>query len=252
MYKEQRQEAILHYIYENKEASVKELSEMLNVSNVTIRKDLIELAKMGKILKTHGGATSQENVLSTEIPYYKTDMEHRSEKERIGKAASKLIKDGDSVIIDSGSTAYQIIPNILEKEIMVITNDVKIAYKLALDSKAKVLVSGGYVENSVYALLGQTSEKFFKNTHAKYAFIGFDGMDIEYGASVRSFTEMPIRKAMIDASDIAIAIIDSSKFEQKMLVKFADVEDFDYIITDYMSEENIKLYEEKGVKIIIA
>ena len=252
MYKEQRQEAILQYVYEKKEASVKELSEMLDVSNVTIRKDLIELAKMGKVLKTHGGATSVESILSTETPHYQKDKTFREEKERIGKAAAKLVEEGNTVIIDSGSTPYHVVPNILDKEVMVITNDVKIAYKLALDSKAKVLVAGGYIEKSVFSLLGPTSEALFENTHADFAFIGLDGMDIEYGASVKSFTEMPVKQAMIRNADKVAAVMDSSKLKQKMLVKFAEVEGFDYIITNEMDEEDKKAYEEKGVKVIIA
>ncbi|WP_329383820.1 DeoR/GlpR family DNA-binding transcription regulator [Anaerofustis butyriciformans] len=252
MYKEQRQETILQYIYEKKEASVKELSKMLGVSNVTIRKDLIELANMGKILKTHGGATSVESILSTETPHYQKDKTFREEKERIGKAAAKLVEEGNTIIIDGGSTPYHVVPNILDKEVMVITNDVKAAYKLALDSKAKVLVSGGYIEKSVFSLLGSTSEHLFQTTHSDIAFIGLDGMDINYGASVKSFTETPVKQAMIKNAEKVAAVIDHSKLNQKMLIKFADIEDFDYIITDEMSDEDIKAYKERGVEVIIA
>lgn len=252
MYKEQRQEKILQYVYEKKEASVKELSDMLKVSSVTIRKDLTELAQMGKIHKTHGGATSVESILSTETPHYQKDKTFREEKERIGRAASKLIEEGNTVIIDSGSTTYHVVPNILDKEVMVITNDVKIAYKLALDAKAKVLVSGGYVEKSVFSLLGTISENLFENTHADYCFIGLDGMDSEYGASVRSLTEMPVKQAMMKSSEKSVALFDSSKVGIKVLAKFASVEDFDIIITNKMSEEDIKAFNEKGVKVIIA
>ena len=252
MYKEQRQEAILQYVYEKKEASVKELSEMLGVSNVTIRKDLVELSNLGKLLKTHGGATAVESIISTETPHYKKDKEYREEKERIGKAAAAMISEGDSIIIDGGSTPYHVVPNILDKEVMVVTNDVKIAYKLALDSKAKILVSGGYIEKSVFSLLGQVSENLFKNTHVDIAFIGLDGLDIEYGASVRSFSETAVKQAMIKSADRVVALLDSSKIKQKMLVKFAEVEDFDVIITNEMSEEEIRAYKEKGVEVIIA
>ena len=177
---------------------------------------------------------------------------YRQEKERIGKAAAELIHEGDSIIIDGGSTPYHVVPNILDKEVMVVTNDVKIAYKLALDSKAKILVSGGYIEKSVFSLLGQVSENLFKNTHVDMAFIGLDGLDIEYGASVRSFSETAVKQAMIKSADKVVALLDSSKIKQKMLVKFAEVEEFDYIITNEMSEEEIKAYKEKGVEVIIA
>ena len=135
---------------------------------------------------------------------------------------------------------------------MVITNDVKSAYKLALDSKAKVLVSGGYIEKSVFSLLGATSEHLFENTHSDIAFIGLDGIDINYGASVKSFTEMPVKQAMIKNADKVVALIDHSKLNQKMLIKFAEIEDFDYIITDDMSEEDIRAFKEKGVDVLLA
>ena len=122
----------------------------------------------------------------------------------------------------------------------------------ALDSKAKILVSGGYIEKSVFSLLGQVSENLFKNTHVDMAFIGLDGLDIEYGASVRSFSETAVKQAMIKSADKVVALLDSSKIKQKMLVKFAEVEEFDYIITNEMSEEEIKAYKEKGVEVIIA
>ncbi|MFZ7119538.1 MAG: DeoR/GlpR family DNA-binding transcription regulator [Eubacteriaceae bacterium] len=253
MYKIQRQEQILQYIYEKKEVSVMELSELFNVSEVTIRKDLCELSKKGKVVKTHGGATYFGSIADTKIPYYKRDLISVKEKNKIGACAASLIKEGEIIFVDAGSTTNNIVPYLEDKEITVVTCDIRIAYRLIMYPKITLVVSGGYSQNSIFALVGSMSEEMFRNTRADMLFLSLDAIDFDYGISYKTLYPVAVKKAMMDSAKKVVAIFDSSKTGKKSFAKLCDIEDIDVIITDAGIDEIYKKkFQEKGVEVIIA
>ena len=252
MYKNKRQYAILEYIYEKKEATVNELSEKFNVSKVTVRKDLIELEEKGKIKKNHGGAIPSENIFLNETPYYKKNMTAINEKRKIGALAAKLIQDKQIVIIDNGSTTNEIASYLNDKEIVVVTNDVRIANKLATYPSMSVVICGGYIKTPGYAIFGPMAEDLFKHTLADICFLSVDSLNINEGLSYNFLDSVAVKKQMIKNANKVIVLCDSSKIGKKSFAKLCDVDKIDIIITDKMESDLKKRFEEKGVRVLIA
>ena len=252
MYKNKRQYAILEYIYEKKEATVNELSEKFHVSKVTIRKDLVELESKGKIKKNHGGAIPAENIMLNENPYYKKNMTAINEKRKIGALASKLIQDKQIVIIDNGSTTNEIASFLSDKEIVVVTNDIRIANKLSGYTSMNIVICGGYIKTPGYAVFGSMAEDLFKHTLADICFLSVDSLDINDGLSYNFLDSISVKKQMIKNSNKVIVLCDSSKIGKKSFAKLCDVEKIDILITDKMELELKRRFEEKGVRVLIA
>ncbi len=252
MYKNKRQYAILEYIYEKKEATVNELSKKFNVSKVTIRKDLIELESKGKIKKNHGGAIPAEHIMLNEMPYYKKNMTAINEKRKIGQLASKLIQDKQIVIIDNGSTTNEISSFLNDKEIVVVTNDIRIANKLCGYPSMKIVICGGYIKTPGYAVFGSMAEDLFKHTLADICFLSVDSLDINTGLSYNFLDSIAIKKQMIRNSNKVIVLCDSSKIGKQSFAKLCDVDKIDVLITDSMDIKLKRRFEEKGVRVLIA
>lgn len=252
MYKNKRQYAILEYIYEKKEATVNELSKKFNVSKVTIRKDLIELESKGKIKKNHGGAIPAEHIMLNEMPYYKKNMTAINEKRKIGQLASKLIQDKQIVIIDNGSTTNEISSFLNDKEIVVVTNDIRIANKLCGYPSMKIVICGGYIKTPGYAVFGSMAEDLFKHTLADICFLSVDSLDINTGLSYNFLESIAIKKQMIRNSNKVIVLCDSSKIGKQSFAKLCDVDKIDVLITDSMDIKLKRRFEEKGVRVLIA
>ena len=252
MYKNKRQYAILEYIYEKKEATVNELSKKFNVSKVTIRKDLIELESKGKIKKNHGGAIPAENIMLNEMPYYKKNMTAINEKRKIGQLASKLIQDKQIVIIDNGSTTNEIASFLNDKEIVVVTNDIRIANKLCGYPSMNIVICGGYITPPGYAVFGAMAEDLFKHTLADICFLSVDSLDINTGLSYNFLDSIAIKKQMIRNSNKVIVLCDSSKIGKQSFSKLCDVDKIDVLITDSMDIKLKRRFEEKGVRVLIA
>jgi len=252
MYKNKRHYEILEYIYEKKEASVNELADKFNVSKVTIRKDLAELENKGKIKKIHGGAIPAENIYLNETPYYKRNTTAINEKRKIGAMAARLLKDKQIVIIDNGSTTNEFASFINNKEIVVVTNDVRIASNLATKPKISIIICGGYIKTPGYALFGSNAEDFFKHILADICFLAVDSLDIDAGITYNFLDSVSLKKEMIKNSNKVIALCDSSKIGKKSFAKLCNVEKIDVLITNQMDLALRHKFEEKGVKVLVA
>ncbi len=252
MFQIERQEKILNYINKNKKADTKQLSEKFGVSKVTIRGDIDTLSNRGLIIKTHGGAVSINNTQLYEIPYDNKVSLNKTEKQKIGKHASKFIEDGDIIILDAGSTTFEIAKNINIKNVTVLSNDIKIAMELAHKKNIDLLVSGGYLNGPVYTLTGSQSVNFFKSLHVNKTFLGCDALDLSFGISNRTYEEIEIKKAMIEAADEVIMVADSSKLHKKVFCFLCDFSVIDKLIIDKIDEPTKKILTEKGVEVIIA
>lgn len=252
MFQIERQEKILQYINKKKKAHIKELSDVFDVSKVTIRRDLDELADKGLIIKTHGGVMSIMNKFSYEIPYSSKSEINNEAKKKIGIAAAKLVDDGDIVIIDSGSTTLEVARNIKSQNITVLTNDIKISMEIAQIHNAKLIVAGGVLNESVYTLTGSQTVDTFKKVHVNKTFLGCDAFDLTYGITNRTMQEVEVKKSMIDAAEEVIVVTDSSKLNKKVFCFLCEISEIDKLIIDQIDESLKKELEEKGVEVIIA
>lgn len=251
MFQIERQNQILQYINQVKKANTDQLAKEFEVSKVTIRRDIDLLAQKGLILKTHGGAVALTNTLLYEIPYSGKIVVNVESKREIGIAASKLIEDGDIIILDSGSTTLEIAKRINKKNVTVLTNDIKITTELAPKPNIHVMVCGGHLNGSLYTLTGNTSIDYFKRIHANKTFLGCDAMDIEFGVSNRTYEEVDIKLAMMKAADKVIMVTDHNKLDRRVFVHLCDISEIDTLVIDDIDEKNKKAFSERGVELII-
>lgn len=252
MFQIERQERILEYINANTKANTNELAEYFSVSKVTIRRDIEALDAQGLIVKTHGGAISVAKNLHHEIPYAFKAERNQDSKKRIGVVAARYIEEGDIIILDSGSTTLEIAKNIVQKNVTVVTDDIKIAMELSDKDNVTVIVSGGTLNDSVYTLTGNNAIEFFSRLHVNKTFLGCDAVDLEFGISNRTYEEVDIKAAMIRAADEVIMVTDSSKLGRKVFCQLCDLSAIDKVIIDKIDDRNRKGFTEKGVEIIVA
>lgn len=248
MYKIERQEKILQYVNKQERASVVELSEMFDVSKVTIRSDIDELESKGLLSKAHGGALSKDIGLSSEIPYEIKNKSKIKEKDLIAKKALQFIEKKDIIILDSGSTTFRLVEG-LPDGITVITTDVLIALEIIKSKKdIHVIMPGGNVD-PLYTLQGIDTLRFFENIHVDTIFLGCDGVDAEFGISESSREYAAVKRAMIEASGQVILMTDSSKFGFKRAAKVCALNKVDVFITDKMDEKMQSKCNKEGIQI---
>ncbi|NLU10945.1 MAG: DeoR/GlpR transcriptional regulator [Tepidanaerobacter acetatoxydans] len=249
----ERQEQILNYVNQEKKASVKNLSKRFKVSEVTIRRDLEELANKGLIIKIHGGALTINHNFSNEIPYKAKFSLNVEAKKKIGKAAAKIIEDNDVVIFDAGSTTVEVAAHLCDvKNVTAITNDINVAMVLANNPNISLIVTGGILQKSVYTLTGPTAEDFLSTVHVNKTFLGADAISIDYGITNRTMLEIPIKKAMIKAAEEVIVVADYSKINKKVFAHVCDLKEIDKIVIDKIDMDMEKAFEEIGIQLIIA
>ncbi|RUS47087.1 DeoR/GlpR family DNA-binding transcription regulator [Cohnella sp. AR92] len=252
MFQIERQEKILQYINKKKKANVNELSDIFEVSKVTIRRDLDELSEKGLVVKTHGGVMSILNKFSYEIPSSSKQESNLEAKRRIGAEAAKLIEDGDIVIFDAGSTTLEVAKNIKNQEITVLTNDIKISMEMAHKRSIKLMVSGGILNESVYTLVGDQTVEFFEKVHVNKTFLGCDAIDLSFGISNRTMEEVETKRAMIEAAEEVIMVTDSSKLNKKVFCHLCEISEIDKLIINEIDDVYKRELEKKGVEVIIA
>jgi len=241
-----RQQQILAYLEQNKTARVKELSDLLGVSEMTIRRDLQVLDQKRLLIKTHGGAVQVERPLSQEVPYDRK-LHHRiDEKRRIAAAAAKMVSDGDTILLDAGSTTLAMAQALTGlTRVTVITNDVQIALQLAHKPGISLVVAGGMMHDDVYTLMGPSTEGFLNSIHVDKTFLGADGVDLKAGVTNRTLLEVSVKQAMIRAAREPILLCDSGKFGHRVFAKVCDLDQISTIITDNgLSPEEAKQYAE--------
>lgn len=248
----ERQEKMLAYINEVNKVSVRELSELFNMSLVTIRSDINNLAKRGLLIRTHGGALSAQRGTNAEIPSKVRAIQNVAGKQIIAEAAAALIEDDDIIILDSGSTTYEIAQRITAQNVTVITNDLKIGTLLAERGDVSLILIGGVLLPQVYALIGSDATDFLKRVKAHKLFLGCDAIDITWGISNRTIQEVSIKQAMMEAARYVIAVADHSKFGKQVFARFCDVTDVDLLITDQMFPQQAEALRKMGLKVTVA
>lgn len=229
-----RRSNILRYVNSAGSATIKQLSSMLSVSEATIRRDLDELSNENMILRIHGGAQSiQERCASFESAYRDKATYMVDEKARIGFHAASYVSDGDTILLDSGTTTLQLAKNLSErKNITVITNDLHIAGTIELDPSSTLIVTGGIRRSGFGVLTGAMVQEFFQGIRVDKSFLSADAVDIEFGVSNATFHEVDQKKALIRSAQKVFLMADHTKFGNVALVRVCDLQEVDLLITD--------------------
>lgn len=226
-----RQRQIMDRLTSEGYVEAHELADSLGVNPSTIRRDLDSLAKAGRIQRTHGGARLVADGAG-DVPYARKVNERVPEKRMIARNAAALVGDGDTVILDSGSTTYEIAVALRDRPVTVITNDLRIAHFVATSSDARLLVTGGELLGAVFTLVGDRALSFFDDLSADWTFLGADAVDASIGITNTNTLEVPIKRAMIAAAAKSLVVVDHSKFGHRALARVAAIDEVDGIITD--------------------
>ncbi len=231
-----------------------DFADEVNISAATIRRDLIQLEKEGYCIRKRGGAVRSTQSVTMELPYDIKKNRNTIEKNRIALKAMELIENGDTILMDAGSTSYSLACMLHNKEqLTVITNDLNIAVKLAANPKINLICTGGIARPNVYTLQGIQVVEFINELRVDKSFIGADAIHEDGTISNVNIEEVPIKQAMIRAADQVILVSDSTKFSLTGFAKVASVCDMDYIVTDDNTPEKILQYcKNNGVRLIIA
>lgn len=230
---EERRKRVLQIIKENGSAAVTDLSSLMNVSTMTIRRDIAHLASQGLVVKTHGGAVWPTGSTASEPRYEAKAEVNVREKQRIGVAAAEMVRDGETVLLDSGSTTYQIARSLRGKRgLTVVTNDLVIASDLSKSASISLLLVGGSVRPGIFSTVGPYAEEMLRQLSVDKAFLAADAVNLEKGILNSNPEEVPVKRLMVRAGRETILVVDHSKFDKLGLSFVCDIEDVDMIITD--------------------
>jgi DeoR/GlpR family transcriptional regulator of sugar metabolism len=242
-----RRQQILNLLEETGSLDVGDLADRFAVSVVTIRKDLDDLEREGLLQRTFGGA-----VFSHRSRFNKSFLEraglHRREKRAIAAAALDYVKDGDTIILDAGTTTLALAQLLKQqvKSAFIITCSVPVALELS-SAGYDILLLGGMVRNKSLALLGRETLAVLDRYRADKAFLGSSGFTAENGHTTPNPDDAQIKEAIMRVSEEIYVLVDSSKYGDQCLTRFADLRDVDLTITDsHLSKNKAKALEAAG------
>lgn len=231
----ERRDLIARIVQEHGRARVADLSERMDVSTVTIRKDLEALAAEGRILRAHGGALAITDP-TAEGAFEIRERYQRAEKDRIGAAAAASVVDGESVALDASTTALAIARHLRARggwvHLTVITNGLRIASELAGVPGITVAMPGGFVRWEAMSVVGPLGEGLFSRVNIQRAFMGAAGFTIESGLSDATQEEADIKRLMTTHARQVIGVIDHTKWERAAFATFCSTQELTMIISD--------------------
>ena len=249
----QRREKILELLKEDGSAKVIDLAKIFRVSEVTIRQDLEKLDKEGLVKREHGGAFLKE-VENQVKSFALMNQSNLDKKASIGKTASELIEDGDTIILDSGSTTTEIANNLIgRRNITVITNALNIALLLGAEPGIDIIMTGGEFKPPTLSLTGQKAADFFNDVHVDKLFLATAGISLRSGLTYPSLSDIVVKKAMIEVAETTYLVADSTKIGKGAFASLGALSLIDYIITDSeIQETHLQLFKDHNIDLILA
>ncbi|MGH9449887.1 MAG: DeoR/GlpR family DNA-binding transcription regulator [Terriglobia bacterium] len=231
---------------------VQSLAKKFATSQVTIRQDLEALHGQGLLHRTHGGAIPVRSGALADPSLYEKEKLYRKEKQRIAEAAAHLVKERQSVVLDSGSTTTAIARALRAfHQLTIITNAVNIAAELA-GSTIDVILTGGNLRENSFSLVGPLAEDTLRRLSADVLFLGVDGFDIHFGLTTPNLLEAQVNRVMMKIARRTVLVCDSSKFGSRSLSLIAPPSAVHEIITDRgIAKSDLASLEEAGMEVMI-
>ncbi|ETN94905.1 transcriptional regulator, DeoR family [Zhouia amylolytica] len=246
----ERRSKILEILDIKGQVNVNELSQELGVSEVTIRNDLDKLEKSKLLIRAHGGAFKTSNIALTVTEKKKINLEV---KRLIGKKAASMIEEEESIILDSGTTTFEISNNLNDfTKLTVISNALDIVNNLSKYENLDVFMPGGYLKEFSMSLVGPMAERNFRQLYCNKLFLGVDAIKPELGVFTHHMEEAYLNQIMIDIAEEVIVVADSSKFKRSGLAFISSFEKIDKLITDdQLEKEHLIALEKNNVEVIM-
>ena len=255
MLADERRRAILQLVKKQGSAAVEDLVKHFNVSAVTLRADLGQLAREGALVRSYGGAMLHDESAG-DYPLTVKNTRNQAEKTRIAVAAARLIRSHQTVILDSGSTSAALARAIRQANfdaLTVITHALNIAQEFLSSNKISVIMIGGIMRHVSGSFVGPQSEQLLRALHADHFFLGIDGLDNELNLSTPDLLEAQLNTTMMQVSSETTVIADASKIGRRSLSVIGKLTKARRLITDdRVAPEMIEKFRAEGVEVIVA
>jgi DeoR family transcriptional regulator, aga operon transcriptional repressor len=252
MLNEERRRAILEVLTSQGRVLVTELAEQFETSQVTIRKDLEVLHEQRQLHRTHGGALPARDGALEDPTLREKEQLHRKDKIHIATAAARMVKEGQVVILDSGTTTTAIARALRNfSNLTIITNALNIAAELA-GTSMDVILTGGTLRKNSFSLVGPIAEETLSHLSADLLFLGVDGFDVQYGLSTPNLLESKVNRVMVEISKRTVAVCDSSKFGRRSLSLIVPTSSLHEVITDRaVPKSDLQALKKAGVEVTL-
>lgn len=254
MFTKERRAAILKMLDTNNEILVTQLASTFSTSEVTIRKDLTELQRRNLLIRTRGGAIRVPTTNDFDTAIDKKSLFNFREKEAIGETAARLINDGDTIMIDSGTTTLQVAKHLGHlQHLTIITNAINVAVESLKYNRFTVILLGGHLRNTSHSTVGPLAEATLHNLYCDKLFLGIDSFNLTEGVSTPNIEEANINQTMIAMSRETIAVCDASKFNKRSFAHIAPISKIHRLVTDSgISNDMYRQLQAMGVDVHIA
>jgi DeoR family transcriptional regulator of aga operon len=252
MLNEERRREILALLNRDGRVLVRDLARHFRISQITIRKDLEFLDGQGVVQRTHGGALPLQAGALLDPSLREKEKLHRKQKILIAEAAASLVEEGQSVLLDSGTTTTAIARALKDMaQLTVITNAINIAAELA-GTNVEVILTGGMLRKNSFSLVGPLAERTLRQLSADVLFLGVDGFDTKAGLFTPNLLESEVNRAMVEIARRTIAVCDSSKFGRRSLCNIMPVTAVQEVITDkQIPKSDLQALKEAGVRVTV-
>ena len=252
MLNEERRRAIVELVNRDGRVLVADLSQQFDTSQVTIRKDLELLHGQGLLHRSHGGALPARDGALEDPTLREKEQLHRKEKGHIAAAAARMVKEGQVVILDSGTTTTAIARALRGfRNLTIITNGVNIAAELS-NTTIDVILTGGTLRKNSFSLVGPIAEETLRHLNADLLFLGVDGFDVHYGLSTPNLLESKVNRVMIEVAKHRIAVCDSSKFGRRSLSLIASTSLLHGVISDHgIPKSDVSVLKKSGIEVTL-
>ncbi|MGZ8745737.1 MAG: DeoR/GlpR family DNA-binding transcription regulator [Mycobacterium sp.] len=255
MYAEERQQAIASLVVANGRASVTELAQAYDVTTETVRRDLAALDKAGVLRRVHGGAVPVRALHLVEAGVGEREATRAEHKDAIAAAAAELLPQGGAtVLLDAGTTTARIAAHLpTDRELLVVTNSVPVAARLAGMPSVSLQLLGGRVRGVTQATVGEQALRVLDTMRVDIAFIGTNGISVRHGLSTPDSDEAAVKRAMVSSANYVVAVADSSKVGLEDFVSFAPLSSVHTLITDSeITDTDRAQFTEQGVEVVVA
>ena len=252
LFRQERLDQIAVLLQERGRVAVVDLSERFGVSPMTIRSDLAALEQQGLVLRTHGGALLKPESSLEPAFLLRKDL-HQAEKERIGQAAAELVHDGESIVLDASTTAWQVARQLKDRrELTVVTNGLFIALELLDAPGVTVVMPGGALRPGSASVVGDVGACLLERYHVQKGFFGARGFTLHEGLTDVNQYEVDLKRLMVKHSKEVIGIVDASKWGQVAFATFASLDEMDrFIVDETAPEEMVTTLQDLGIKVTL-
>ncbi|MBC8954589.1 DeoR/GlpR family DNA-binding transcription regulator [Xenorhabdus sp. PB62.4] len=248
----ERRNFIYRHLHEHRTVSISELVELLNVSHMTVRRDIRILEDEGKVISITGGVQLND-ALRQELPWNEKALINHRYKRALGKYAASLVKDGQVVYLDAGTTTFEIAQILAERfNLTIVTNDFSITHYLMNKPQLNLFHTGGQVDKRNYSCVGNTAAMVLRTLNVDIAFISTSSWDLEHGISTPHEEKVFVKQMLLEIARRKILISDSSKYGKYGMFRVCPLSDLNDIVCDGqlpMSEQ--KQLRETGLKLHI-